>query len=684
MTMAMDRRTFVKAAGATAAMVAAGVGAVGGASASEGAADSLPSMAPGTYEAQAYGFYPGMPVTVDVTVSAGAIESIDIVGDNMETPHMIRSVRDRLVPRMLDSQSVAVDAICGATLSSFAVKLACADCIRQAYEAAGEDPANEERFEVAPTYVTAEEPRVIDTDVLVVGLGGSGIACALSAADSGARVLAIDKAGRYGGTICVTGEALGINPPKLDEQYNGGQDYVDEAALYEDWTTRTHGDARDNLIQLLLDESGDTIDWMMYDHGWPYGEPQLGHADYATFNVSCHYLPDENYGNKDKIAGYLDKLMADYVAAGGQYLLEVEATELLTNEAGAVCGVKAQGHDGQQYQINAKAVAIGTGGYGQNKELMERFMVNDYFPLAGEWHQYGMTTNDGKMIQSALGLGAGTYNPSVPPIVHLQGFPVNLTGFGTHTKDGQTSFFTGRTPIWSEGDIPLSLDVAADALAVTREGKRFINEQDFATTSGGIKSGPTYYTVWSQEQFDRYREEGFVYEDLGPSMGYLGCQSTIPAGTPLPQFDDVIAAAMETGYVTKADTVEDLAQTIGIDPATLRQTVDAYNAACEAGDDEEFHKDPQYLTRVGDGPYYAVYGCSFFYTTGGGLDVNERMQVLREDGETPVEGLYALGTDSVGVILSEQEQYVDYGGADAGWCFTSGRLAGRNMAEAVA
>ena len=52
------------------------------------------------------------------------------------------------------------------------------------------------------------------------------------------------------------------------------------------------------------------------------------------------------------------------------------------------------------------------------------------------------------------------------------------------------------------------------------------------------------------------------------------------------------------------------------------------------------------------------------------------MQVLGSDNTTPINGLYAVGTDSLGVLFSEQREYVTYGGAAQGWAYTSGRLAG--------
>ncbi|MBR0463375.1 MAG: FAD-binding protein, partial [Clostridia bacterium] len=84
----------------------------------------------------------------------------------------------------------------------------------------------------------------------------------------------------------------------------------------------------------------------------------------------------------------------------------------------------------------------------------------------------------------------------------------------------------------------------------------------------------------------------------------------------------------------------------------------------------------------GDGPYYAVKGAPWIYSTTGALDVDEQFRVLKTDGE-PLEGLYAVGTDCLGVLFTEKKEYVTYGGADQGWAVTSGYLAGRGLAETI-
>jgi len=84
-----------------------------------------------------------------------------------------------------------------------------------------------------------------------------------------------------------------------------------------------------------------------------------------------------------------------------------------------------------------------------------------------------------------------------------------------------------------------------------------------------------------------------------------------------------------------------------------------------------------------DGAYVAVKGASYAYSTCGGLDINETMNVLREDG-TAVENLYAVGTDSMGVLFCSGKAYVTYGAAAHGWCWTSGQIAGQQAAAAFA
>lgn len=139
------------------------------------------NMAPGTYTASAYGFQAIAPIAVSVTVDEDSIEHIEFDG-SLESVAMIRSVNTYLLPRIMQYQSVGVDAVCGATTTSKAVLTAASQCLQQALVAGGSDPAAISAFMTPEPRVQAEE--TIDVDVLVVGMGAAGVAACMSAAEA--------------------------------------------------------------------------------------------------------------------------------------------------------------------------------------------------------------------------------------------------------------------------------------------------------------------------------------------------------------------------------------------------------------------------------------------------------------------------------------------------------------------
>lgn len=651
-------------------------------------------MAPGTYTGQGTGFRVSEPITVNVTVSENEILDIQVDQVNTsEKPSILQSVVDLMLPRILENQSVAVDAITGATASSNGVKQAITDALTQALEAGGSDASAISAFQTAPAKST--ETITLDTDVLVVGMGGSGVAAALSAAENGASVLAIDKAGKYGGTSELTSGPMAINVPSQveaeiadwpnpvtgeTETKPAGADLIDAEALYEDWLAYTTIDgvqtAKPEMIRIMIDESGYTDDWLT-QYGFSF-DPAIGFAGNSWAAFTPHT------GAKALTESFFDSVIGHFEEMGGSYMLETEAYDLIYDEAtNQVTGVLARSTaDGTEYVINAKAVVLATGGYAGSAEMEETYLSNEYYPLKGAWKQFGMQQNDGKMIQAAIDDGAGIYNISVPPMVHVGGVDGFLSGYEAVPIEGQISSSTGRPAVWSVADIPLNMAISSNTLAVGADGKRFTSETALSMFNPWI-SGPHFYSIWGNEQIQDLIANGFDEVPYGPSTNYLGYGSSIPAGVPLPETEEILQAAIDAGYVYKADTIAELAEKMGFDPEVLEATVEEYNSYCATGVDEAFGKDAQYLAAVEGGPYYGIVGSSYCYSTCGGLDINTDFQVLLADGETPMGGLYAVGTDSMGVLFSEAKAYVTYGGAAQGWAYTSGRLAGQVVAEAV-
>ena len=186
----------------------------------------------------------------------------------------------------------------------------------------------------------------------------------------------------------------------------------------------------------------------------------------------------------------------------------------------------------------------------------------------------------------------------------------------------------------------------------------------------------------SAEQLNDIKDNGFKYNMDGVASGFLGYCGAIPENTPLPETFDVLQTGIDMGFIYKADTIEDLAKAIGVDAATLNETVETYNGYCEKGTDEEFGKDASFLEKIGEGPYYAIKMASYSYNTVAGLDINANFQVLNEDGNA-IEGLFAVGSDSAGVLFSEKKPYVTYGGANNGWALTSGYVCGVTVADYI-
>lgn len=639
-------------------------------------------MAPGTYTGSASGYRSAWTIDATVTVNESEIVSIDIAKDSADTVGVFDSAVNLLVPRIIENQSIAIDSITGATASSNGIKNAVKQALAAALAAGGSEEGSIEAFEKVPEKLT--DAKTINTGVLVVGLGGAGTMAALRAAEcmyaddaKSVDVLAIDKAGRYGGTSSLTADFFAVNPTKYKTEHNGGKDYVDAEGLLADWLDYTRGDAKTDMVKLLLDNSGDTLDWMVYEHGLQLTDPSGGLTQGDDMVVKFKYAPSDKGLTVRRLSNlaFYDGCMKDYTDMGGKYMLETDAYDLIYDEKSkTVLGVKARGYDGTEYEIYADAVILATGGFAGSASMEEKYLSNEYYPLNGSWSQIGMTQCTGDMIQAAINIGAGTYNIGMSPIVHMCATPGFLTQFEYHVTD-QFQSSTNKSLVWTEGDIPMYLGSTANSLAVSAQGKRFTNETGVAMVDSW-KAGPTFYSIHSNAQIQELVDKGFKSPvAYGPSINF-GAVGVIPDNTPLPNAFAVMDAAVEAGYAVKADTIEELAKQLGMDAAVLQKTVADYNGYCDTGVDEEFGKSADNLEKIGDGPYYAIVMRPYCYSTCGALNVDSQLRVLGADGVTPIKGLYAAGLDSSGVLFSEQDAYVTYGGVAQGWAYTSGKLAG--------
>lgn len=670
-------------------------------------------MLPGEYTGEGYGYSLGEPVRVKVTVDEDHILTIDVDADNAETEPVFNAAL-AIVDRMIEEQSVAVDSVTGATLTSGAIRTAVEQAVKDALAKGGSDESAIQQFMKADE--ASHEVVEMNTNVVVVGMGAAGLSAMtrtaelLNAEGKPVNIIALEKNGYYGGCSLMASDYFGVNPKRHEEKFNNGKDFMDADVMKKIWFEYTEGDGKQELIDLMVDYSGETLDWLEFDHDYQFVEKAIeGMEKGDHYAGRIQYLPNDNAAvNKPAMYRYFTNLVDDFTNLGGQYMLETEAYDLIYDEqTKTVQGVKARSmQDGTEYVIHASKVILASGGFADNDEMTTQYLKNDYYPLSGAWNKLSTGNSDGKMVQAAIDIGAGTYNIGITPMVHLTGAYKQISGFETHVVEDKIGTITNRTAMWSENDVPKYMVISPYSVAVNRFGERFATEERIGFLDSW-KAGPYFYSLWSQKQIDEIRESGFDSASLtGPSVAWLGYRDAVPADyittrehlmalpmsdryvtcmpdhTPIAAIDDIMQAGIKAGFVFKADTLDELADMLGMDAATLHTTIDTFNGYCESGTDADFGKSEKYLRPLdAEGPYYAVMGSAYCYATCGALDINENLQVLAADGQTPIEGLYAIGNDSCGVLYSEKKAYVTYGGAAQGWAYTSGYVCGEIIAN---
>ena len=705
----INRRDALKL-GAVTALGAVGAAALGGCAAKDQAdasSNSEITMAPGAYVGKALGHKGLFELPVTVTVSENAILDIEIPENRFEhgeTTPILHSVRDNMIPRILASQSLDVDSITGATSSSMTVKNAVEDALKQALVAGGSDEKDVSAFHKSvdkPEEGTTEE---VDVDVLIVGLSIGGC-FALKAAtekmqelngNKRVSLMAIDRAGKIGGRSCLTHMVQSVNPQWPVDHLNNGERFIDPDDYYNlwmEWITGEDGTplADPEVIRMFIDNSGDTLDWQI-GNGWRISSAdpegcQDGPVSFHT-NPAPMHDPGTFEDRRVIVDGYLKSFVAGAVAQGARVELETEGYEFIYDEAtSTVKGVKARNTaTGKQYVINAGAVVMGTGGFGANGEMLTNLLSE---PYNGPYPFLGVGTDTGLMVQAAIDIGAGTRNIGMSPIVMHIGLPHFLTKYPINVNKEALNNFTGRYETWTINDAPLGLGLSGNQLAIGPDGKRFANEntlmQLFSTgvhvsSWPSFKCGHYFYSIWSKKMLDEVAEQGLTKVSR---WEVYQCPGGVPREMPVPEIFECLDACIDEGMAWKSDTIEDLASQIGLDPSTVRSTVDAYNGFCNDGSDEEYGKEAELLDPLVEGPFYAIKLNNVIFATCGGLTVDSEIRVCKTDDKTPINGLYAFGCDSLGNLLNPNQNYTVFPAIAAGWNQTGGRMAALNAVDYV-
>lgn len=613
------------------------------------------SFKAGTYTATASG--KNGNVTVEVVFDETSIKSVTVTEQN-ETKEIAGSTFEVIPAEIVESQSLAVDTVSGATLSSNAIIEAVTDCVTQA----GGDLT---LLTVADASETAGKVEEASTDVVVIGAGAAGSSAALSALQNGQKVILLEKTASPMGAGTLAG---GMFAADSQLQKDSGQE-VSKEWLYEEYMKASEGYMNSILVRKIIDESGATVDWLM-ENGM-----ELNLVDAGSGSSYNHIgMPTTLHGYNEGGTVALTKLIGEFEAAGGEVRWSTPATELVT-ENGAVTGVLATKEDGSTLKISAKSVVIATGGYGGNEEMLKEYIGSEY--TMGEVLQ-----NTGDGIQMAWAAGADEEG-------------IGVTHYFWETFKGEEIGAMAE----SLGDDWFTLTnlTMFPFLRVNALGQRFSDETNvslFAIHGAELAMQPHQieYAVIDSSILNEVKENGlYVIEDqfaqwIGDEQFYMEFNEPNSTDafyaeqhTPT-DYAALLDAVLESGVVFKGDSIEDLAAQMGVDADTLSASVNQYNSAIQTGEDELFFADTDRLVEVKEGPYYAVKFSARNLSTLGGIRINENMEVLDKDSNV-IKGLYAAGADAGGMY---GKAYVDFEGGTLGFAYTSGRLAGISASENAA
>lgn len=599
----------------------------------------------GTYTAQALGN--NGPVTVSVTFSADAITEVAVT-EHAETAGLSDRPIEEIPAAIVEHQSLGVDTISGATNTSNAILNAVADCVEQA--GGDVDALKAVEVEAAPV-----EDIEATYDVVVVGGGGAGLTAAITAAQQGAEVILIEKAGALGGNTLIAGQGFNASDPERQANTEMSEALTTELKSYLELDPADFGafaevleTVKEQINEYLASDSTTLFDspelHMLHTYmgGKRTGldgtviEPDLelartfatnalGALEWAEsigaeWNDTTSTILGAMWPRSHGLAnGNIITILTDAATAEGvEILTDTCGNELIVTD-GRVTGVKATTTAGANVTLHANSgVVLATGGFSANAPMVAEY--NNYWPgLSDTMPSTNAPTITGDGIIMAQEVGA------------------DVTGMGfaqlmpsSHPVDG--SLFSG---IWGS---------AETQVFVNKEGKRYVNE--YAERDVLSKA--------ALEQTD--------------GIFYIICDNKIAK--------DADVEGMEAaGNVVVADTLEELAEKLEIPVDTFVAEIERYNSFVDAQKDDDFGK-PLFGEKIDEAPFVATPRSPALHHTMGGVKIDTETHVLSTEG-TAIPGLYAAGEVTGGLHAGNR-----LGGNAMTDFLVFGRIAGENAANA--
>lgn len=482
--------------------------------------------------------------------------------------------------------------------------------------------APKEEGALSSTGTEAGIPQTWDQEADFVVLGsGTALTGALKAAADGLSVIVLEKAKQVGGTTALSGGQVWVPCNDYSQE-------KDDPALAKTYMTKVAaGLSTEAIIDAYIDRASEMVNFIAEQTGCEWSvSPRIDyHAQWEGASRDMRSLSCVIDGKRS--GAHFTQPEAEAIQSmGGTILTETPGVRLVSrptdNGAREVLGVIAQDAKGNEIAIKAnRGVLVGTGGFSYNEA-----MLNAYHPIPMRGCMcVPESTGDGILMGQAVG-------------ANLAMMPWGW---------GQINFKVLSERNFEAGICSTAVSLYAyqskpGSIFVNRHGKRFCDEaSDYDSMWFGFQGQSTTGEMELTNVPAWYICDHSVREALAdPAKGDIffgvGLEGDLP----------------EWGY--SADTIEALAEKIGIDPAALKAQVDKYNADAEAGVDSDFHRGESEfetynmmnggptLGALVKPPFYAAEIIPVYQGTKGGIQINEHGQALSVSGE-PIARLYACG-----------------------------------------
>jgi fumarate reductase flavoprotein subunit len=465
-----------------------------------------------------------------------------------------------------------------------------------------------------------------EADVVVISAGTAGLAASVAAAEGGANVIALEKAGHTGGMGARASQIFAVESRiQYIKQYKLSREEAFKIFMdFMQWGVNAR------LVKAYIDKSASTLDWLE-KMGVEFSDVGCHGPGmcYTAHNVKGH--PRPGYG----LAAAAMEILTDKARElGVQIYLKTPVRKLLKTN-GRITGVIAEDKEGNTIQLKAKAVIIATGGLTQEAR--------------------GVSVPAGDGIRMAREVEA------------------------TINEGNRT---TGGTPPGVMGGRTIMLAFSQPNLTVNLLGERFIDEEvmainPFAPNAIARQKDQCAFCIFDEDTKRYYTETGFDF--LFPP----GISESGEPITDAKDLDAELESVMKKGsdIIFVADSIEELAEKAGINRDGLIKTIAEYNQACESGRDKVLNTKPRYLRPAKRPKFYAYKKITHETGSIAGIKVNHRTEVLTNDFEI-IPGLYAAGLDSICNIYRDVYPNI-LPGNYMGWALNSGRIAAENALEYI-